>query len=159
MLAIDPGNISSAWCEYDFANGEAKFGKVNNQELRYMIRNGRFDHCETVVIEMVACYGMAVGKEVFETCVWIGRFEEIIFAQPNMLPTLMYRQSVKIHLCNSVKAKDSNIIQVVADRYGGIKNCKGTKKNPGPLYGIAADMWQALALAITYAETKQLPPF
>ena len=62
-----------------------------------------------------------------------------------------------MHLCGSAKAKDSNIRQAIIDRYGGDpKRCIGTKKAPGPLYGISADQWAALALALTAAENPDI---
>ena len=104
--------------------------------------------CHEVVIEMVACYGMAVGAEVFETVFWIGRFWEI--ARRDIGVTRLYRKDVKMHLCNSMRAKDGNIRQALIDKLGA----PGTKKNPGPTYGIKADIWAALAVAVTFAETK-----
>ena len=49
------------------------FAKVENEILRAWI----YSHdnlFEKLVVEMVASYGMPVGKEVFDTCVWIGRY-------------------------------------------------------------------------------------
>jgi len=74
---------------------------------------------------MIASYGMAVGKEVFETCVWIGRFIEIARLR-NIEVEYIYRKEEKMNLCNSMKAKDSNIRQALIDRFGEV----GTKKNP-----------------------------
>ena len=74
---------------------------------------------------MIASYGMAVGKEVFDTCIWIGRFIELEKLQ-NIDAEYIYRKDEKINLCNSMKAKDSNIRQALIDRFGEV----GTKKNP-----------------------------
>lgn len=78
-----------------------------------------------VIIEMIASYGMAVGKEVFDTCVWIGRFKQIAESQ-DIEVECIYRKDEKINLCNSMKAKDSNIRQALIDRFGVV----GTKRNP-----------------------------
>ena len=95
---------------------------------------------------MIASYGMPVGKEVFETCVWIGRFQQ---AAPIGM-RLEYRKDVKLHHCYSVKATDSNITQALIDRFAcGVRNRgKGTKDDPGWFYGFRADIWQAYALAV-----------
>ena len=67
---------------------------------------------------------MPVGKEVFETCVWIGRFIQIFNSKINT--HFIYRKDEKINICNSMKAKDSNIRQALIDRFGTV----GTEKNP-----------------------------
>ena len=62
---------------------------------------------------------------------------------------------VKSHLCHSAKANDSNIRQALIDRWGGDQVAIGRKKAPGPLYGFSGDMWAALAVAVTAAETTE----
>ena len=83
-----------------------------------------------VVIEAIASYGMAVGAEVFETCIWIGRFYEALSQYSE--PARVYRKDVKMNLCGQTRAKDSNIIQALKDRFGD----KGTKSKPGWFYGF-----------------------
>lgn len=156
VLAIDPGPEQSAYVCYD--NGALlSFGKIGNDELLDVIRRTS----EPVVIEMIASYGMAVGAEVFETCVWIGRFmleaertelADAPFGTPRTVARV-YRREVKLHLCGQARAKDGNVRQAVLDRYGGKDKAIGRKATPGPLYGVKADCWQALALAITYSDT------
>ena len=74
--------------------------------------------CESadfLALEMIASYGMAVGKEVFETCVWIGRFQQK-WRWPAEV-RFVYRQDVKLHLCGSPRAKDANIRQALLDMF------------------------------------------
>lgn len=105
---------------------------------------------DKLVIEMIASYGMPVGKEVFETCVWIGRFLELA-RMKNIDTTYIYRKDEKMNICNSMKAKDSNIRQALIDRFGPV----GTKQNPGWFYGFKADIWSAYAVGITYLDMEK----
>lgn len=150
ILAIDPGNIESAYVIMGEDYKPLDFGKVPNEEMLAITYRLGFD---IVIIEMVASYGMAVGKTVFETCVWIGRFTEK--AQQDMDKRevkYIYRKDVKMNLCGQTRAKDSNIRQALIDRFGVV----GTKKNPGWFYGFKADIWAAYAVGVTYLDT--LPP-
>jgi hypothetical protein len=114
--------------------------------LEYVRDNLIAHQCEKLYIEMVASYGMAVGRTVFETCVWIGRFVEAWGDNWDFV----YRKDVKMHLCGQTRAKDSNIRQAIMDMYGSEKAIAiGTKAKPGPLHGVSKDVWAALGVAIT----------
>ena len=143
IFSIDPGNEQSAYCLLDHNLKPVKFGKVyNNELLTIMDCLKSRDYDIDYAIEMIASYGMAVGKTVFDTCVWIGRFIE----RCPLEPTYIYRKDEKMNLCNSMKAKDSNIRQALIDRFGVV----GTKKNPGWFYGFKSDIWAAYAVGVTY---------
>lgn len=153
LLAIDPGNTQSGWVLIDTTTCRSlDVGKISNHALRARIILGDFRDAEHVAIEMVASYGMAVGKEVFETCVWIGRFEELLRPNPNL--NLVYRRDVKLHHCGTSKAKDANITQALVDRFapGEPNRGKGTKAAPGWFHGFHSDIWQAMALAVYAAD-------
>jgi hypothetical protein len=157
LLAIDPGNIESAYVVIDTADRRpVHFGKVPNPELVDLINNRRrLGVPEAAVIEMVASYGMAVGAEVFETCVWIGRFYQTLLYCYSREPELIKRLAVKTHHCHDSKAKDSNVRQALVDRFapGQPNHGKGTKARPGWFYGFHADVWQSYALAVYAADT------
>jgi hypothetical protein len=149
LLAIDPGNVESAYVIVDEDLKPVEFGKVENHELLKKISGncGNFYDCSKMAIEMIQNLGMpAVGETLFETCVWVGRFIEASVSQLNIEPVKIYRREEKINLCGSMKAKDSNIRQALIDRFGEV----GTKKAPGWFYGFKADIWQAYACGVTY---------
>lgn len=148
LMAIDPGNRMSAYVllDTDTRNILAK-GKVDNETMRNHLMVMFY---EAVVIEQIAAMGMAVGAEVFETCVWSGRFIEC--AVRRSIPWhRLKRTEIKIHLCGSMRAKDGNIRQALIDRYGG-PDAIGRKANPGRLYGVSADIWSALAVGTVWAD-------
>lgn len=162
ILAIDPGTLDSAYVLYDSERKQIlDKNKVPNHNMRRILKGynlkGSTWHADAVAIEMIASYGMPVGKEVFETCVWIGRLCEIIEGR---CPTdLVYRKDVKLHLCGSPKANDGNIRQALIDLFppigGGTVPQVGTKKDPGPLHGVSKDIWAALGVAVTYAARRE----
>jgi len=156
ILAIDPGNVQSAWVAYDTRSREVfSMGLEPNADVLWSAHDG--EDCDRIVIEMIACYGMAVGHTVFETCVWIGRFIESwegrLTARPRPKADLLFRRDVKLELCGQTRAKDANVRMALIDRFGGSKRAAvGVKAAPGPLYGIRKDIWAALGVAIAYAE-------
>ena len=150
VLAIDPGPSESA---YVLFNGSIPYeGHVMpNEELRRYVRAVGLP--ADVAIEGIACYGMPVGKETFDTCIWIGRFIEA----HGGTHSIIYRPEVKQHLCRSARAKDVNVRQALIDRFGpGKDKAIGRKASPGPLYGIKSHCWSALAVAVTWWDTKRL---
>lgn len=153
IIAIDPGNVESAYVLMTDEYEPIEFSKSRNEEVRdYLTKSD----CKELVIEMVASYGMPVGATVFETCVEIGRLIQIADLK-QISTTLVYRREVKRNICGVVTAKDANIIQALIDRFA--KNTpnrgKGTKKDPGYFYGFKADIWQAYALGVTYLDLKE----
>ena len=150
ILAIDPGNIESGYCVLKDNYSPLEFGKVENNVLLNMI-GGRFPwlRIDEAVIEMVASYGMPVGKTVFDTCVWIGRFTQELDNQSIPI-SYVTRKEYVTEFCGSARAKDANVIQYLIDRFAPDtpNRGKGTKKNPGWFYGFKADVWQAYALGV-----------
>ena len=59
---------------------------------------------------------------------------------------------VKGQICRDSRAKDSNVRQALIDRYGG----PSTVKKGGVLHGVSKDVWAALAVGVTYWETRNL---
>lgn len=159
VLAIDPGSEKSAFCLIADLVPIA-FDKVDNKDLLYRLREFlpfNPEGPDRVVIERVASYGMAVGKEVFQTCEWIGRFTEA--AERAGVPVdYIYRQEEKLHICHDSRAKDGNIRRALIDRFAihDLKNGKGTKSKPDFFYGFKADVWSAFAVGITYIETREV---
>lgn len=149
ILGIDPGYVQSAWLIYDTDTQlPFDFGITENEELRIQLKGER--RARILVVEMVSSFGMPVGREVFETVFWIGRFCES-FPGPF---ERVYRADVKLHLCGQARAKDPHVRQALIDLYGPSKELAiGKKKKKGPLYGVSKDVWSALAVAVTWSDT------
>jgi hypothetical protein len=146
ILAIDPGPYDSAYVILDDNLKPVEFGKEDNNSILDTVLAALYQGgIKNFAVEMVASYGMAVGKEVFETCVWIGRFWETSCSF-EVTRQFIYRKDEKMNLCHSMKANDSNIRQALIDRFGPV----GTKKNPGWFYGVSKDVWAAIAVGVTY---------
>lgn len=161
ILAIDPGPTECGYVvlEDDIIHhhGVLPTGDADDEDRQSTMQNvvrGEAVHYDAkVVIEMISSYGMAVGIETFETCVWIGQLLYSAQLCSARHPGRIYRSTIKHHLCGSSKAKDANVRQALIDRFGpGRELAIGTKKNPGPLYGISSHCWAALALAVTYQD-------
>jgi len=173
LLAIDPGSTHSAYVVVDTEDGVTYdklapiwFGKISNEEL---LRMRWLKTADRVAIEMIGHYGtgMPAGKDIFDTCVWIGRFwqvhvgaddeyERIVGAPLKPQVDLIKRAEIKTHICGAAKAKDGNVIQALIDRFApGVRNGgKGLKNAPGFFYGFHSDIWQAYALAVYVCDTK-----
>lgn len=154
ILAIDPGNVESAYVliEHDGEKitGVGECGKVENHEMLEIIYYADAAGYIEMAYEQVSNYGQVVGSTVFDTCFWCGRFVERAKGFGKIEPIL--RREEKMYLCGRVAAKDKDIIAALVDRFapGQPNYGKGTKKNPGFFRGFSADIWQAMAVGVTY---------
>tara|TARA_R100000322_G_scaffold109271_1_gene69806 strand:+ start:339 stop:899 length:561 start_codon:yes stop_codon:yes gene_type:complete len=141
------------------------------------------EHYSHVVIEDITNMGMPVGRDVFETVRWTGRFQQVAESKGGKVDYIP-RTRIKINLCGTARAKDPNVRQALIDRFGGdqkaiggkkCRDCKGktwkgrnhdpceTCKTTGwdtpigPLYGISSHVWSALAVAVTYIDEQREP--
>lgn len=151
LLSIDPGDKESG---YVFIDSETykpiRFGKENNNSILLILQMSYYD---IVVIERISSYGMAVGRNVFETCEWVGRFTQAA----TVFSEYVYRRDEKINICGNPTANDVNIKRALIDRFAehDFKRGKGTKNNPDFFYGFKADVWQAFAVGVTYLDKKK----
>jgi hypothetical protein len=154
VTAIDPGTAQSAWLTFDgvrILNHKILTNEEILVNLRADCEDLAFGSYGVLVIEQIESFGMPVGREVFQTVRYCGRFEEAWF--PNRTEQLP-RKVVKQHLCQSLRATDANIRQALIDRFGpGVDVAVGNKKHPGPLYGISGHCWASLAVAVTWFDS------
>lgn len=165
VIGLDPGTEQSTLvCLVNGAPNFAESGpneaileRLDSDDLSRWWVEGQARRLNTPVvlaIEQVESFGMAVGKEVFETVFWSGRFAQ---AWHRRRFERMPRRIVKQHLCHTARATDANIRQAILDRFGG-SSAVGTKKNPGPLYQIKGHAWAALAVALTFYDQQKDQP-
>jgi hypothetical protein len=140
VLGIDPGPQRHAWA---LVEGPAERPKL--------IEFGHDFHdtppCSSydrVVIEMVACYGMAAGASLFDTCVEIGSLLEYFRHHSSADIRRVSRIEVKRLICHRTSAKDANVRAALMDIWGG----KAATKKGAPLHGVSKDAWAALAVAV-----------
>lgn len=167
VLAIDPGPKESAAVLYD-AGGETPIVQLflgANRTLRQQLTRVGGVWPNLLAIEQVGHYGrgMPAGRDVFDTCVEIGRFLEAwdSWCDEDAV-RLILRPTIKTHLCGTPRAKDGNVRQALLDypRWqglpmgGGATPVVGTRSKPGPLYGIKSHLWSALAVAVVAAEME-----
>jgi hypothetical protein len=145
ILALDPGTRETGWVLW---TGErvAYSGVQRNEDVLTMVAGWR-DRETRLAVETMQAMGLPAGQEVFETCIWIGRFVQAWHAPDEVIR--IKRTEVKLHLCGSTRAKDPNVRQALLDAIGA----PGTKRDPGPTYGVKSHAWSALAVAVT-AEAK-----
>lgn len=150
--AIDPGYETSAIVAWDGTMILEHAIERNESVLDYLRHEAPYAH-GPLVIEMIESFGMAVGRTTFETVFWSGRFAEAW--HPHRVDRIT-RREVKLHLCGHARATDSNIKQAIVDRFGpSTENAIGRKATPGPLYGIKQHCWSALAVALTWHDTRR----
>lgn len=165
LLAIDPGTARCGVVAYSRDHEVVAAEVMCPEALLVCLRSAWWTVTDHLVIEQVGHYGTGqpAGREVFDTCVWIGRFLERWSAAQGVrgrgceVSRLMLRGAVKVHLCGKRNATDAVVRRAILDRFpasgGGATPQVGTKAEPGPLYGVKGDAWQALGLGIAYAET------
>ena len=150
VLGLDPGTSESGYVIWNSDKYIVSKGKVFNESLLKKIYD-KPEFFDIVVIEIVKSYGMPVGQETFETCFWIGRFQEALLRM-NKEVIFVGRKECIIWHNKSNKGNDATLKRVLKDKYGD----KGTIKKPGVLFGVSKDIWSAVALATWYCETNNL---
>jgi hypothetical protein len=159
VLACDPGSRQSAILAYD---GSSRRGPIRNGvKAPEVVENGLLLGClrlydrEVVafplLVESVEHYGQRVGQDIFDTVRFAGRLQEVWESRGGTVH-LVPRRTVKMHLCGTMKANDSDIRQALFHRFGdGTRaSAVGVKAAPGPLYGVSSHLLAALAVAVTW---------
>jgi len=148
ILAIDPGPEESGYLI--LGDKILDMGKIINDYLEDLLYSKRISNLRpSVVVEIVKSYGMPAGDSLFRTMWWLGRFS---VSCDNMCYHYyeVTRKAVVSYLCNSGRAKDSNVRQALIDKY---EPDLPPKKRPKKfLKGVSKDMWSALAIATYFKE-------
>ena len=153
ICAIDPGYRQSAVVAYNgaaiiwhaIAQNEDVLAFLETKEVE--IRCG--DSKPLLVIEQMQLFSTSfgVGQEIFDSVFWSGQF--VHAWKPRKWDRIL-RSKVRGHLRAS-KGGDAAVRASLIDRFGPYKEVAiGKKAKPGPCYGIKADEWSALAIAVTY---------
>lgn len=146
ILGLDPGTTHTGCVWFD-GTRVLRSAQCENKDVVYFC--GRFtvpEDIDAVACEMLVYQGETrrPGEETFETAYWIGRFMGACVVPFHRIKPYEW----KVHVCGRATAGDSERRTALIRRFGG-KAAIGTKKAPGPLYGVTGHCWSALAVAVT----------
>ena len=157
ILAVDPGTRTSGWVLYDALPSGARMpGRVlraskatGNDATIDLIRELRPDR---VVCERVSA-GRFSGADYLQTSEVVGAVRQEC-RREGIPCTLLYRRDVLRAIgVPSGAGADSRVRAQMIERHGGDRaTACGTKRAPGPLYGVASHAWQALGVAVALVE-------
>lgn len=158
-LCIDPGTTKTGWVIFDpLAEKPVEAGWEDNATVLWRIENMNFH--DRVIMETFAAQGMPLGDSSLQTVRWEGRFVERALMSRGIEVDHITRRAIKIAICGSSRAKDSNIRAAMVDMYAfawsNIGNGLGVKDNPSPLAclrsgkGATAHTFAALAVAAAW---------
>jgi hypothetical protein len=147
-LGLDPGTTHTGYAivkpDYSIVNA----AKVPNEEIFEAIGRNPLD---AVAIESMNAYGMAVGREVFEACYWIGEFRHK--ARTLGTPCFLYpRPEWGRSLTGVRKNTDSAIRQALLLRFGGDK-----KGEPLHMLKGSSDKRSAYGVAVYHLDLTRAP--
>lgn len=160
ILTIDTGTEFTAYALYNRESKQlADRNWLPNQEVIAKLPK-YFEDCDICIIEMSAIYGPCSMNILANTLI-IGIYAQLA-KQYSVPVALMFRKTVKMELCNSVRGvNDSVINNVVRDYHFGEPGCK-SKKNLNPFYfnseteknnarkELENNQWAALAILAAY---------
>ena len=142
ILGLDPGPEQSALVGWD--GTRVCFGHMYALADLRVALTANSAHDTTLAIEGISPYGTAIGRSTIQTCYVIGRACETWYRLTGDEPTIIERPDIKLRLLGQRKGTDAQVREELIHRIGPV----GTKKAPGPLYGISSHLWAALAVAV-----------
>jgi hypothetical protein len=156
ILGIDPGENKSGVVLFDSKANRVLW--AHEMEVSQLETNLQFawnEKPDVIVCENIVPMGVPFSSNLRATCRVIDRLEFI--AETLWIQWVcITRNQVKVTLCGRCKGvKDANVSCAVQERFGGRKAALGTKKQPGPLYGVSGHCWQALAAVIAATTSEK----
>jgi len=177
ICGLDPGTESTGVCVLDVEPSTVRWaGELDNDELLSKLRY-RPSFTPDVVslwdrlyVETIAPMGLVLGASTLETMRWVGRFQEAWERSTDRPAVLVFRNDEKLVLCGRCTypnprtgrpkaVGDAEIRRALIDRFPGTGGGKtpqiGTKREPGPLFGMRGHAWSALAVLVTGMELEK----
>jgi len=150
IIGIDPGSAETAYTIIDHDYNILASDKLPNSMLMVLLTQMEVSE---VAIESIQSYGMAVGREVFDTCFMIGRLQQKLEDMGKPV-TLYPRPEYTRRLCGVGKVNDAILRQALLLRFGGDK-----KGEPLFLLKGASDKRSAFAVAVYHLDKIRREPF
>ena len=127
VMGIDPGTTESAYAITNSNYEVIEAAKVDSSRLDSIIREL---NPSVVACESIQSYGATVGREIFETCFWIGEYRHC--CKMSLIPFFLYpRPEYAKSICGVSRVTDAVLRQSLLLRFGGDKKGEALHKLKG----------------------------
>lgn len=152
VLAIDPGEVKSAFAILTPAGRVARSGYQINGDLRDLLEDGLSRDCAAFLIEDFLPWGQPATRHALNTCKWIGRFYETIYQYEGRPPVMVDRGKACQFMLGRRQVKKVDVKEFVISEYTTPEqHGVGDERRPGPLYRLKTDHeFDAVFLAMSW---------